>query len=174
MYAAETRIGCFIETLAPWRLQVAALSSLAGLRDGDAGIPQMPPSAGSVPPTWYEQRLLGSFRLTPGQNWLDLRHLETREILRSMLAPILERLGFDDFDLGDAVSRIRPLTQEIAALAYDQGFQGIVYHSRFDAPVSCWALFEGASIERLEVWPISVDDPDFQAVARRFRLIRGS
>jgi hypothetical protein len=171
MYAAETRFGCFLETLAPWRSQVSTLLSLALLPDGDAEIPQSPPSAGEIPADWHKQRLFGTFRLGPGQDWLDLRRLETRETLRRPLAPILDRLGVEDFDLGDAVSRIRPLTQRIAALAHDAGFHGIVYHSRFDASVSCWAVFEGATLERQAVWPVAVDEPDFLSVVRLFGLV---
>jgi hypothetical protein len=170
MYTAETRFGCFLETLAPWRRNVSALLRIASLPDGDAEVPQLPPSAGEIPANWHEQRLFGTFRLGPGQAWLDLRRLETRETLRRPLAPFLDRLGIEDFDLGDAVSRIRSLTQQIAALAYEAGFQGIVYHSRFDAAVSCWAVFEGAALERLDVEPIAVDDADFQTVAGLFRL----
>jgi hypothetical protein len=168
--AAETRIGCFLETLAPWRRQSSVLLRLALLPEGDAEIPQMPPSAGVIPANWHEQWLFGTFRLGRGQDWLNLRQLETRETLRHPLAPVLDRLGTEDFDLGDAVSRIRSLTQQIAALAYEAGFHGIVYHSRFDASVSCWAVFEGASLERQEVWPIAGDDPDFLTVARLFGL----
>jgi RES domain len=171
MYAAESRLGCFLETLAPWRKQVSALLRLALLPEGDAEIRQLPPSAGGIPADWHERRLFGTFRLDPGQVWLDLRRLETRETLRRPLAPLLDKLGIEDFDLGDAVSRIRPLTQQIAALTYEAGFHGIVYHSRFDASVSCWAVFEGASLERQDVWPVAVDDPDFLTIARLFGLV---
>lgn len=168
MYAAETRFGCFLETLAPWRRNVSALLRVASLPDGDAGVPQLPPGAGAIPADWHEQRMFGMFRLGPGQEWLDLRYLETRESLRRPLAPVLDRLGIEDFDLGDAVSRIRPLTQQVSGSAYESGFQGIVYLSRFDAAVSCWAVFEGAALERLDVEPIAVDDPDLLAVASLF------
>jgi len=62
-------------------------------------------------------------------------------------------------------------TQAVAAWAYESGYHGIVYASRFGASFECWAIFDSASIESVgSVVPISLDDTDLQAVARVFAL----
>jgi hypothetical protein len=67
--------------------------------------------------------------------------------LRHGLAqPLLDR-GLGDLDLGGVVGPKRQLTQAIARWAYDHGYAGLVYSSRFDAALTSWAIFEGAAFE---------------------------
>ena len=56
-------------------------------------------------------------------------------------------------------------------LAYENGYNGIVYASRFGASFECWAIFDSATLESVgSVVPLSLDDTDLQAVARVFAL----
>jgi hypothetical protein len=101
-----------------------------------------------------------------------LRRLETREALRSELARTLLALGLDDLDLSGVVGPARPLTQAIARWAYERGYTGLVYSSRFAAALACWAVFEGAAFDPLGLpEPILPDDPDLVEAAQLFGLV---
>jgi hypothetical protein len=149
LYAAETLLACFVETLANFRPSIELLATLQRTPDGDnAGVE---PVAGFVG-DWRHNRSIGILRLLPDQRWADLRSLETRETLRVELASTLLSLGWTDLDLSDALGRSRPLTQAIARWLYERGWHGIAYASRFNCSFHCWAIFEGARFEE-------VDDP---------------
>ncbi len=166
LYGAEERIACFVETLARFRSELpflAARTDVAGAHEDVA--------RARVPADWCNERRLVRFRLKPWQRWLDLRAIETREALRAEFAGLLLSLGLDDLDVSGATTPRRALTQAIAGWAHDNGFQGIVYPSRLDSALTCWALFEGAVIEPVPpIRPIARDDPDLRAVARLFAL----
>ena len=168
MYAAEQRRACFAETLARFRADLTLLAILREMPDGDTG--DDTPSAGTLPGDWHLKRMVGRFRPLPGQRWLDLRDLKAREQLRRDLAATFLEIGLDDFDLSDALTRRRDVTQSIARWAYDSGHNGIAYTSRLDAAFDCWAVFEGAQIEVIDASAIARDDPDLLAVARMFGL----
>ncbi len=48
----------------------------------------------------------------------------------------------------------------MSRFAYDNGFHGIAYISRFDDNFDCWAIFEGARFDVVDRVPIARDDPD--------------
>jgi hypothetical protein len=166
LYAGEQRRACFTELLARFRPSpqvLAALREIAGATDSLL--------TGEVPVEWYRARCVGQFRLLPNQRWLDLRALETREALRIALADTLVKLELQDLDVSGVRSSNRKLTQAIARWAYEQGFNGIVYSSRLDDTCGCWAIFEGAQFEPIELpKPIGMDDPDMRLVAQTFGL----
>jgi hypothetical protein len=163
LYAAAQRIACFVETLAPFRPRLAFLNQIRGLPDGERGDDL--PRVGAVPSGWHRDRLIGRLLVLPGQRWLDLRHHETILALRQELSGTLVALGLDDFDLSTALSANRRLTQATARWAYEHGFQGIAYASRHGADLECWALFEGARFEPVEIAPVVADDPDLVVAA---------
>jgi hypothetical protein len=168
-YAAEQRLTCFIETLARYRLAlewVAAVGPTAGGLGGHAS-----PGPARVPADWREKRRLGRFRLAAGQRGLDLRALETRIALRGALAAELTARSLADFDLGDAVSRDRTVTQTVARWAYEAGFNDIAYTSRFGCDYDCWAIFDRAHVLRDETEALATDDLDLIEVARLFDLV---
>jgi hypothetical protein len=165
LYAGGRR-ACFFETLAPFRPSVEALAAMRGVTGTDEMLPQA-----IVPADWYQKRAVARLRLLPGQRWLDLRATQTHETLRTELASILLALGVRDLDLSEVLSRERRLTQAISRWAYDRGYGGIIYRSRFAAATSLWAIFEGARLEPAGVAePILPDDPDLVAAARVFGL----
>lgn len=161
LYVAEQRLGCFIEAIARFRIPLAVLK--------DAG-----PRAvllARVPASWQASRCIGQVRLAAGQHFLDLRTIETTEVLRAELAPLLHRLGFFDLDVSGVRGPSRTLTMAISRWAHAHGFQGIVYRSRFDDALDCWAVFEGAAFQRVGLAvPILPDDADLLAAAHRFGL----
>jgi hypothetical protein len=124
-----------------------------------------------VPADWYLKRGIGKLRLPKAQRWLDLRVLEIREALRPQLAALLVELGMCDLDVSGVRGPSRVLTQAITRLAYEQDYQGVVYRSRFDDSLDCWAIFEGATFETVPpVELISRDDVDLRATADLFDL----
>jgi len=165
LYAGQRR-ACFLETLAAFRPSVEALAALQQVTGSQEPMPR-----GMVPADWYQKRTVARLRLRPGQRWLDLRATETREALRAELAATVLDLGLADLDLSGVLGPRRSLTQAIARWAYDHGYAGIVYRSRFDAASSLWAVFEGAAFDVVGVpEPIVPDDRDLVATARLFGL----
>jgi hypothetical protein len=170
LYAAEERLAAFVETLQKWRPSMEALAAL-----GVIPVPRddvLEETIGMIPSDWHLKRSIGTLLLLPNQRWLDLREHETRETLRVRLASTLRRLGAEDFDLSDALGRNRRLTQTIARFAFEDGFQGIAYKSRFDVNFTCWAIFEGAQFEPIGRFAFMRNDPDLIEAARRFSLRR--
>lgn len=90
--------------------------------------------------------------------------------VRRRFASTLRVIGLVDVDLGDVLSRDRRVTQAIARWAFDQGYGGIRYPSRFHPALDLWAIFEGAPFTEVAVAAIEPDDPDLIAVAALFRL----
>jgi RES domain len=124
-----------------------------------------------VPAEWYHTRAVGQLRLATRQRWLDLRSFETREALRHELARTLLDLGLEDLDLSGVVGPKQQLTQAIARWAYERDYRGLAYSSRFDATLTCWAIFEGAAFEPVRPSePILPNDPDLIATAKLFAL----
>jgi len=161
IYAAEQRGACFIETLAIYR---PPLDFVAGIRHLWRG--RTPPRLGLIPTDWQRLRMVGTLHLAPGQRWLDLRAGATYQALRVELADTIHRLGLRDLDVSGVRGPRREVTQAIARWAFERGYHGIAYRSRFDDTFDCWALFEGA------VWTpagppqrIRRDDPDLRAAA---------
>src|SRR5439155_1294412 len=69
---------------------------------------------------------------TRERSFLDLCALPTLVILRGVFAARLVELGLRDLDTSGVRGPSRALTQAIAAWAYDEGYDGIAYKSRFD------------------------------------------
>ncbi|MGD9894475.1 MAG: RES family NAD+ phosphorylase [Dehalococcoidia bacterium] len=168
LYRAETRLACFVETLAPYRPDGHVLAALRQVTpaEGEDELPE----AGIIPSDWRRDRLMGRLNLDPGQQWLDLRLNEILESLRWELAESFRDLGYTAFDMSNALGSNRRLTQVIAGWAYDQHYQGIAYKSRFGSDLDCWAIFEGAGFEDTDIAPIPIDDRDLANAARRFML----
>jgi hypothetical protein len=168
LYAAQERRGAFVETLDAFR---PAITDLAAL-DQSPRYERNPPLTGSIPRSYFD-RLIGIFRLTPGQRWLDLRSPETHQTLRFEIASILVDLGYHDrFVLGDLLASDHRLTRAIARLVFERGCSGVAYPSCHDPGLTCWAIFEQAIIEPASPFQtIRRDDPDLVAVASLFQLV---
>lgn len=166
LYAAEQRLGCFVESLARYRPSPRALVELRKV----TGAPD-PSLLPVVPSDWWVRRCVGRFYLNPGQKWLDLRVLGTREALRAELADALLRLGLPDLDVSTVRSGSRALTRAIARWAREHGYHGVAYTSRFEDGLDCWAIFEGATLQRAGPAEVILsDDPDLRETLRLFNL----
>ncbi len=144
LYAAEDRLGCFVETLEQFSSPLALLEELRDTPSvflADDILRQ-----GVVPKRWHLERWIGRFQPCTGQKWLDLRATRTHRFLRVSLARTLANLGAANLDFSDILSRRRDITQAIARWAYEHGYQGIAYKSRIDSSLDCWAVFEGAEV----------------------------
>jgi hypothetical protein len=156
----------FLELLASLRPSLRVLAA-----EREVGGLQETVEAHVVDEAWRLRRSIASFRLLPGQQWLDLRSLQTRQALRPVFAGLLAQLGFNDFDAGAVLSPDRHLTQTISRWAFQHGYNGVDFPSRFEPTYTNWAIFEGAAVEPVGVAePILRDDPDLIAVARRYNL----
>ncbi len=171
LYVVEQRLACFIETLYPFRLPLAVLAARRAVTDADE---PSPPLIATLPADWWEKRAIGRLRLDEGLRWLDLRSLDTREALRPAFASLLAHLGLPELDLSAVYGPHRTLTRGIARWAYEWGYAGLRYGSRYDEEFNCWAIFERPGIVTFrregESAPIAPDDPDFLAAARLFGL----
>jgi hypothetical protein len=166
LYTAQQRLGCFVEAVARFRIPVPFLAAIQAQPGGTQQLPRP-----RIPEDWLRQRCLGQLHLLAGQNWLDLRAPETCEVLRQELAPVLVRLGMGDLDVSGARGPSRALTQAIARWAFERGYHGIAYKSRFSDALDCWALFEGAAFERVgQSERLAPDDADLLAAAHLFGL----
>jgi RES domain len=165
LYAAERQFGCFVETLAPLRPSLADIAALSRA----AGTTIRPVT--HVTTEWRRARRIARLSLRPGLHWLDLRAPETCEVLRTELADVLLRIGMADFDVSGARGLSRELTQRIARWAFERGFAGIAYRSRFADELDCWAIFEGDHWEPVgRPMPIRRDNPALRTAAKLLGL----
>ena len=105
------------------------------------------------------------------QRWLDVRSPDTHAVLRDELGVQFARAGLGPrFVLGDLLANDHTITRTVAGWAIDNGFDGVAYASCHDPALTCWAIFEGASITPLEM-PNLIDpsDPDLIAVANLWK-----
>jgi hypothetical protein len=156
LYASSQRVGCFLETLARFRLDVKLLAELQEIEGDDDFFP-----LATVPSEWLEKRVMGSAAAVG--RYSDLYSSAWIGHLRSALASDLLALGIEDLDAATLHLRApRRLTQRAARLAFASGFDGVYYRSRFGHDVMNWALFEPFPLEPEAVEEIGPDDPDLQ------------
>jgi RES domain len=171
LYAATPRAVCFAETLAAFRPSLASLAAERAVLNATE-----PPRSAHVPAAWGRNRVVGTFTLG-SVGWLDLRALDTIQVLRDAFAELAHSLRLADVDLSAATGRSpiageeRRFTQAVSRWAYERGYQGIVFSSRLDHRFTCWAVFESATIQRVGApETITQADRDFVRIARSFSL----
>ena len=91
LYASSQRLGCFLETLARFRVDPKLLAELAEIEGEDDYCP-----LGEVPLEWVEKRIMGV--ATAGGEYADICSSEWISRLRIVLAGHLEKFGLDDLD----------------------------------------------------------------------------
>jgi hypothetical protein len=169
LYAASGRRAAYLETLQNYRpaLKDLALAITPGLpSDLDLPFP-----TGRVPIAYFDKRIV-AFRLDRSQKWLDVRSPRTHALLRSALAAGLVAAGYSGaFNFGEIIGSDYRITQAIALWAYDAGYGGIAYPSAHDETLTCWAIFDRATvIPAGSSHPIRRDDPDLIAAIELFGL----
>jgi hypothetical protein len=95
---------------------------------------------GVIPAQWAEKRMIGAAEHEGSH--ADLYGSEWIGILRRELAADCLALGVNDLDAVLQASAPRRLTQRASRIAFQAGFNGIHYRSRYGHDVENWALFE--------------------------------
>lgn len=169
LYTCEQRIGCFIETLARFRVDEQLVGELANI-EGDEDEEALAP--GFVSTTWLSGRMIGDARVVG--EYADIAHTRSLFYLRSTMAPRLVHYGVPVLDAGAIRQRApRELTQEISRHVFDcqaPRFDGIRYLSRFGDELSNWALFEDLCLMDETAAPIRADDADLLLALERLEL----
>jgi hypothetical protein len=156
LYASSQRLGCFLETLARFRVDPRLLTELAEIAGEDDHWP-----LGEVPLEWAGKRGMGA--ATANGDYADICSSEWISRLRKMLAIHLEKFGLEDFDasvLQQTAPRI--LTQFVSRSIFYNGSAGIYYRSKYGHDIENWALFEPFQIEVKGLQTVQSDDPDLQ------------
>src|SRR5579872_573589 len=167
LYASSARLGCFLETLARYRPNMALYAELKEIEGEDDFVP-----AGVVPYEWLKDRVMGSAN-THGK-FADIGASESIEALRRTLAPLLISLGIPDFD-ASVLQRSGPrlLTQNVSAVIYRQGFNGIRYLSKYGHDIENLALFEPVELTSRGQNGLDPNDSDLLEAMRIFNLAMG-
>jgi len=172
LYASSQRLGCFIETLARFRVDVSFIADLALMENGEDDFTAL----GTVRRAWIKGRCIGA--ATVGGEYADIYALGWVSHLRTALAEIAVRLGMEDVDLS-SLERAEPrqLTQHAGRNAFELGYAGVYYHSRYGHSIENWAIFEDWAIsERFPIQQpnsrkVAEDDPDLLEALRILGLI---
>jgi RES domain len=156
LYASSQRLGCFLETLARFRIDLTLYAELAAIEGEDDFVP-----LGHVPVALTETRLLGSAEHQG--HYADLYGSEWVGRLRRELAADCTALGIGELDAGTLqLAAPRRLTQIASRKIFQLGFDGIVYRSRFGHDIENWALFEPFKINPKSATAIELNDPDLR------------
>jgi hypothetical protein len=164
LYASSQRLGCFLETLARFRVDIKLLAELAEIEGDDDYFP-----VGEVPLEWADKRVMGA--ATSGGEYADICSSEWLSRLRNLLAVQLQKFGLDDLDasvLQQTAPRI--LTQFVSRIVFSDGFAGIYYRSKYGHDIENWAVFEPFQIKVQDPEPIRSDDPDLERALRLHSL----
>ena len=160
LYACSQRLGCFLETLARFRVDLKLLTELAEIDGEDDYFP-----LGEVPLEWVERRMMGV--ATARGEYADICSSKWISRLRVLLAGHLERFGVDDLDASVLqMTAPRGLTQLVSRLVFSEGVAGIYYRSKYGHDIENWVLFEPFQINPEESGSIRIDDPDLQQCLR--------
>ena len=174
LYASSQRLGCFIETLARFRVDVSFVADLALMENGEDDFTAF----GAVRRAWLKGRCIGSAKVEG--EYADIYALEWVSHLRTALAEVAVKLGFEDIDLS-SLERAEPrrLTQQAGRVAFELGFAGVFYHSRYGHSIENWAIFEDWTIpDRFPIHQpksrkVAEDDPDLREALRILGLVIG-
>jgi hypothetical protein len=161
LYASSQRLGCFIETLARFRVDVSFIADLALMENAEDDSTAL----GTIRRAWIKGRCIGSANVEG--EYADIYALGWISHLRTALAEIAVRLGMEDIDLS-SLERAEPrlLTQQAGRNTFELGYAGVYYHSRYGHSIENWAIFEDWVIaERFPIhepnsYKVTEDDPD--------------
>ncbi|HET7508865.1 MAG TPA: RES domain-containing protein [Solirubrobacterales bacterium] len=180
-YFATSLDGCFGETLARFRPD-PLLSKVIGDEWRKLGFMEV----GDIPADWRQRRTAvrvgfpgggHNAKFKGGVQFLDIESVETREAMRSDLAPLLAYYHYDDLDVALVRGRDRRVTRYISQWVFEQVdedghplYAGIRYLSRLNTEWECWAVFDDVEIEELERRPLRGDDRSYKKIAKLYGL----
>jgi len=160
LYASSSRLGCFLETLARFRVDVALQAALAEISGPDDYLP-----LGVVPREWRGRRAMGT--AYAAGVFAAIGTADSLAALRVALATTVVEFGLDDLDAAAIrMSFPRAFTQAVSRYVYDSGrFDGVCYRSRYGDDVENWAVFEPftALHPQSPFEAVELADPDFIA-----------
>jgi hypothetical protein len=148
-YAAEHPLTCMVEVMARFRTSLSALRGLASIHPRDVRLSGYA-TIGRVDRQWLDNRVVVAFAVDQVHPFLDLDHPQTLQLLRGELAALADDLGIHDIDLSSVSGPHRQFTKAIARWAYEHGYGGLVYTSRFGILPSCWAVFDMVEVRTIE------------------------
>ena len=164
LYASSTRFGALLETLARFRPDLAVVAALREIEGEDDSV-----AAGTVPPEWFEGRLVGVAELDGV--YADIGAAASLAAVRSHLAARAIHHGLADIDAAAIrLSAPRRFTQDVSRLVYERRTErgeplaGIRYRSRLDDGTANWAIFEPPPdspqpLRPLDAEPVQPGDP---------------
>jgi hypothetical protein len=172
LYASSQRLGCFIETLARFRVDVSFVADLALMENGEDDFTAF----GTVRRAWIKGRCIGTANVEG--EYADIYALGWVSHLRTALAGIAVKLGMKDFDLSSLEpAEPRVLTQQAGRIAFELGYAGVFYHSRYGHSIENWAIFEDWTMpERFPIHQpksrkVAEDDPDLMEAMKLLGLV---
>jgi hypothetical protein len=165
-------LGCFIETLARFRVDGSFIADLELMENGEDDFTAL----GTVRRVWIKGRRIGTANVEG--EYADIYALGWVSHLRTALAEIAMRLGMEDIDLS-SLERAEPrlLTQHAGRGVFELGYSGVYYHSRFGHSIENWAIFEDWAIsERFPIHQpnsrkVAENDPDLLEALQILGLI---
>jgi hypothetical protein len=174
LYASSQRLGCFIETLARFRVDVSFVADLALMENGEDDFAAF----GAVRRAWLKGRCIGSANVEG--SYADIYAVGWVSHLRAALAGTAVKLGMEDIDLS-SLERAEPrlLTQRAGRIAFELGYPGVFYHSRYGHSIENWAIFEDWTMpERFPIHQphsqkVAEDDPDLLEALQILGLVIG-
>jgi hypothetical protein len=124
---------------------------------------------GKLPIEWLRERLMGSAN-ADGQ-FVDICGATSIATLRGKLSKLLIDLHIPDLDASVLLSSSpRSLTQNVSAIIFKEGHDGIRYLSKHGLDIENWVLFEPAHLSNQIAHEIQIDDPDLLKAFDMFKL----
>jgi len=164
LYASSQRLGCFLETLARFRIDLKLAAELAEIQGDADHLPQ-----GEVPVEWLANRIMGV--ATARGEYADVGGSAWISRLRIALMRDLQELGIDSFDASILQKTApRSLTQRVSRIAFGDDLAGIRYLSKHGHDIENWALFEPFQILPLEAQQLRRDDHDLGRALQLYSL----
>ncbi|MCO5217165.1 MAG: RES family NAD+ phosphorylase [Thermomicrobiales bacterium] len=176
LYCADSVRSVLVEVLQQYRLSLREIQRSAdaapmGVNERDDMRESVIAPSGYIPAAFLEDyRLCYSLIrcMDPIVNISSTRAIE--QVRHDLVNEFIEH-EIEDFDLSVVSSLDREVTQQISLWAWQQGYAGISYVSRFGADLTCYALFEDRYelIDTPECIPVGKSD-DLLDAADTLRL----
>jgi RES domain len=168
LYASSQKLGCFVETLARFRVDLKLAAELAAIQGDDDFYP-----LGEVPLEWFSVRTIGVGQLNG--TFAEVCSAEWISRLQTKMAPYLASSGLKDFDASIIQSSSqREVTQMVSRFVYESGADGISYPSKYGHDLKNGAIFEPFKIQIQDPEPLTTDDPDLLKCLALLHLKLGS
>lgn len=155
LYCAELPETCLREVLADLRPSTSQIADFQRVFGPEA---RTELSGSAVTASWRQENVLAQATLDVAGQVLDLTDQWIRHQIELQHAALLHEHGMSHLDLSEITNSRRPVTQTIAAEAYDSGCAAVRFPSRLDGSV-CFALFEGRAELQADGAPVPLTDP---------------